>query len=432
MWHSICIETSMNGFGSILREEYQKGENVSSIALFNSTFTMEKEIQDKLAVSSGYAIVRDSDIIDETCLRYKLAKDKVAQALYGPTSVFNKFTLEKERTLAQIKLILGEHISRSEIIYVGFISHLIPSSVSHILKVGIFDEKRGRIRRALAEGLTEKKAMKLIHQDDIKAVHLTDYLFNKTVGDSSLYDIVIAVGSSSPEAVVQQIMENYHKPAVLETAESRQAVLDMQLATRVELALIEKGYTPTVTSEKGHITLFVNKSVLNFSKLAHALKTIAEGVSGVQDVEVATGKDYYVSVYRAQEFSLPPKVLLVDDEAEFVETLSDRLTTRNYGTYPVFDGEQAVDLLANETPDVIVLDLKMPGMSGVEVLSQAKAVKPEIEIIILTGHGSEEDEKTCMSLGAYAYLQKPVDIAQLTATIDEAYKKVAKARLAQQ
>lgn len=403
---------------------------MSSIALFNSTFTMEKEIREKLAVASGYTIIQDNDIIDETCLRYKLEKDKVVQALYNPTSVFNKFTFDRERTTAHLKLILVEHIGRSKIIFSGFITHLIPSSVSHILKVGVFDEKKGRIMRAIAEGLTEGKATNLIHLSDKKAIGWTDFLFSKTVSDPSLYDIVIPVGSSNPEAVVQLIMENYHKPAVLETATSRQGVEDMFLAVRVELALIEKGYIPSVVSSKGHITLLINKSVLRFSKLANALKTIAGSVSGVQSVEVATGKDYYVSVYRAQEFSLPPKILLVDDEQEFVETLSDRLNTRNYGSYPVFDGEEALDLLGQETPDVIVLDLKMPGMSGVEVLYKAKLVKPEVEIIILTGHGSDEDEETCKKLGAYAYLQKPVDIALLTSIIDEAYKKVAMAKLA--
>ncbi len=404
---------------------------MSSIALFNSIFTMEKEIRGKLAAASGYVTIQDHDIIDETCLRYKLEKDKVAQALYSPTSIFNKFTFDRERNTAHIKLVLAEHISRSKIVFSGFITHLIPSSVSHTLKVGVFDEKKGRIKRAIAEGLIEKKALNLIHHNDLKAIGWTDFLFAKTVSDPSLYDIVIPVGSSTPDAVVQLIMENYHKPAVLETGTSRQAVVDFLLATQVELALIEKGYIPSVVSSNGHITLLVNKSVLNFSKLANALKRIVKSVSGVQSVEVATGKDYYVSVYRAQEFSLPPKVLLVDDEQEFVETLAERLNTRNYGSYPVLDGEQALGLLAQETPDVIVLDLKMPGMSGVDVLIQAKAVKPEIEIIILTGHGSEQDEKKCMELGAYAYLQKPIDIIELTAKIDEAYKKVAMAKLAQ-
>ncbi len=402
---------------------------MSSIALFTSTFTREKEIREKLAKASGYIIVQDNDIIEEVCRQYKQEKEKVAQTLYNPTSVFNKFTHERERIAIYSKLVVAEHIKNSRVIFSGFITHLIPSSVSHVLKVAVFDEKKDRIKRAIAEGLAEKSATKLVRQNDVKATDWTDFLFGKMAGDASLYDIVIPGGASNPDAIVQLIMENYHKPAVLETEASIQSVADMILGAQVELALVEKGYTPTVGCSKGHITLLVNKSVLSFSKLAATLEAIAEGVNGVKGVHVAMGKDYHVSVYRAQEFSLPPKVLLVDDEQEFVQTLSDRLNTRNYGSYPVFDGAQALELLDHETPDVIVLDLKMPGMSGIELLFQAKVVKPEIEIIILTGHGSEEDEKKCMELGAYAYLQKPVDIAQLTATIDQAYKKVAAAKL---
>lgn len=403
---------------------------MSSIALFTSTFTREKEIRDMLAMGSGYTIVQDTEIIDEVCKRYNLEKEKVTHTLYNRTSVFNKFTLERERIAIYLKIVVSEYIKSSKVIFAGFITHLIPSSVSHVLKVAVFDEKKARIQRAIAEGLTEKNAAKLIRNSDIKETDWTDFLFGKVATDKSLYDIVIPLADNSPEAVVQLIMENYHKPAVLETETSKQAVEDMTLGANVELALIEKGYTPTVLCDKGDVTILVNKSVLNFSKLAATLETIVSGVTGVKQVEVATGKDYYVSVYRAQEFSLPAKVLLVDDEQEFVQTLSDRLNTRNYGSFPVFDGEQALELLDHETPDVIVLDLKMPGMSGIEVLFQAKEVKPEIEIIILTGHGSAEDEKKCMELGAYAYLQKPVDIDSLTATIDQAYKKVAATKLA--
>ncbi len=249
--------------------------------------------------------------------------------------------------------------------------------------------------------------------------------------DHSLYDIVVPMGENLPESAVKLILENYHKPAVLEQDTSRQAVEDMALGAQVELALVEKGYTTEVKCFCGEVTLLINKSVSNFPKLANTHTEIAEGVDGVHAVKVLAGKEYHVSVYRSQEFTLPPKVLLVDDEQEFVQTLSERLNTRNYGSYPVFDGEQALELLINELPDVMVLDLKMPGIGGVDVLRRTKETNPDIEIIILTGHGSEEDRTTCMDLGAYAYLHKPVDISQLTQIIDEAHAKVASAKMAQ-
>ncbi len=403
---------------------------MSSIALFYSIFIEEKEIREQLAAASGFDVIQDTDIISEVCQKHGIGQDKVERALYGSTSVFNKFTLERERIVALLRASIAEHLKSTGIIYSGSISLLVPSEVSHVLRVGIFDKTSTRIKRAMGEGLTEKNAIKLIKKNDAGAAGWAEFIHREAANDSSLYDIVVQIAAGTPASTVQLIMENYHKPAVLETETSKQAVDDMILGTQVELALVDKGYATEVKCSKGKITLLVNKSVYNFSKLAETLTEIATEVSGVQSVEVAAGKDYHVSIYRSQEFSLPPKVLLVDDEQEFVQTLSERLNTRNYGSYPVFDGEQALELLDSEVPDVMVLDLKMPGMSGVEVLRKTKEANPGIEIIILTGHGSEEDKKVCMKLGAYAYIHKPVDIAELTKIIDEANEKVAAAKIA--
>jgi len=403
---------------------------MSSIALYYSAFTEEEQIREQLAAASDFNVIQDGDIIDEVCRQHTIDHDKVERTLYGPTSVFNKFTLEREHITALLKTSLSKHLKKSGVIYCGNISLLIPPEVTHVLRIGIVDEKGKRVQRAVTEGLTERSALKLIKKHDTSATNWSDFLYKKAITDSSLYDIVIPIGSSTPEATVQLIMENYHKPAVLESETSWQAVDDMALAALVEQRLVEKGYTTKVKSSKGQITLLVNKSVLNFSKLADKLTAIVQGVDGVENVEVHTGKDYHVSIYRSQEFSLPPKVLLVDDELEFVQTLSERLNTRNYGSYTVFDGEQALDLLGSETPDVMVLDLKMPGMDGIEVLRKTKEANPDIEIIILTGHGSEEDKKICLELGAYAYLHKPIDIAELTAIIDKAHKKIAAVKIA--
>jgi YesN/AraC family two-component response regulator len=108
--------------------------------------------------------------------------------------------------------------------------------------------------------------------------------------------------------------------------------------------------------------------------------------------------------------------------------LSERLVTRNVGPYAVFNGQEALDLIGDDQPDVMVLDLKMPGIDGISVLKQTKENNPNIEVIILTGHGSEADKQTCIHLGAFAYLQKPVDIDKLSSTINEAYNKIASRR----
>ncbi|HJL88579.1 MAG TPA: response regulator, partial [SAR324 cluster bacterium] len=101
------------------------------------------------------------------------------------------------------------------------------------------------------------------------------------------------------------------------------------------------------------------------------------------------------------------KVLLVDDEEEFVRTLSGRIQLSDIGTKVVLDGEKAVESLEEEIPDVMVLDLKMPGMNGIEVLKKVKEAYPQVKVVMLTGHGSEKDEEEARKLRAFDYLQKP-------------------------
>lgn len=404
---------------------------MSVIALFNSAFTHEEEIREQLKVATGYKVIEDKDVIDAVAGRYGLAAEKIERAIFGPTSVFNKFTHEREHVVARLKATMAEYLSEDGIIISGFVTHLVPSTVAHVLKVGVIDDKANRIRRAVEEGLSESSAEKILKKKDALVHDWVHFLLKKTPEDPSNYDIFFPLGAKEPQEVVQLILENYRRPPVLVTDESKQAVSDMALAAKVEKALLDNGYVIDVKCSEDNVTLMVNKSVHSFNRLADTLTTLAGNVPGVKEVKVLAGKDYHVSVYRDQEFSLPPKVLLVDDEKEFVQTLSERLNTRSYGSYPVFDGEQAMDLLSRDTPDVMVLDLKMPGMQGVEVLKKTKAAKPEVEVIILTGHGSDEDEKQCMEMGAFAYLQKPVDISQLMTIIDKAYKKTAEAKVHQ-
>lgn len=403
---------------------------MSSIALFNTIFIEEKKVREQLASATGFDVIEDTSIISGVSQKYRISEEKVARVIYGPPSVFNRFTLERERITACLKVVMAEHLKTSNIIYSGNIAFLVPSAVTHVLRVGLFDTTANRIQRALREGLTEKNAQKVIKKNDTSSAGWVDHLYKKDINHKSLHDIIVPMGDNDAESAVQLIVENYHKPAILEQDISRQAVVDMALGAQVELALTTKGYLAEVESFCGEITLFVNQSVANFKKLANTITEIAGDVEGVHAVKVLAGRDYHVSVYRSQEFTLPPKVLLVDDEQEFVQTLSERLNTRNYGSYPVFDGAQALAFLSTDVPDVMVLDLKMPGMDGVEVLRKTKSAKPGIEIIILTGHGSDADKKTCLELGAYAYLHKPVDISQLTKLIDEAHGKVAAEKMA--
>ncbi len=116
--------------------------------------------------------------------------------------------------------------------------------------------------------------------------------------------------------------------------------------------------------------------------------------------------------------------MLVDDEKEFAQLLSTRMELRNLETTTAYDGKGAMSLIESERPDVVVLDLNMPDIDGLEVLKMVKKDHPRIEIIILTGHGSTQVENTAMELGAFAFLKKPIDINSLVKTVEEAYKKI--------
>ena len=227
------------------------------------------------------------------------------------------------------------------------------------------------------------------------------------------------------DKIISMIQSNMVKDVVKATDQSRNAVKDFLLEAEVETALINEGHAVGVKAENGSITLTINKNVLLLSRLEDELRSLAEKVPGVTSVKTKVGPDFHkADIYRKFDFEMPSKVLLVDDEREFVQTLSERLLMRDMGSAVAYDGESALEMIKGDEPDVMILDLRMPGIDGIEVLRRVKATQPEIEVIILTGHGSEADEKTCMELGAFAYLQKPVDIDKLSATIKKANEKI--------
>jgi two-component system response regulator CpxR len=117
--------------------------------------------------------------------------------------------------------------------------------------------------------------------------------------------------------------------------------------------------------------------------------------------------------------------MLVDDEREFVDTLSERLSIRDMDTTVAYGGGQALEAVSAAAPDVMVLDLMMPGIDGFEVLHRIKRDHPQVQVVILTGHGSSEDRKICLAAGAFAFLQKPVDIDELSSVMRRACQQNA-------
>ena len=247
--------------------------------------------------------------------------------------------------------------------------------------------------------------------------------------DPNLFDMLIPTDKIDLDATVNLVVQNLKKDVVQPTPSSKQAAEDFLIASRTERKLAEQGHYVGVECTAGEVTLTINKNVLMLGRLEEELKTIAEPVEGVRTVTTQVGKDFYKpDIYRRMDFEKPSRVLLVDDEREFVQTLSERLEMRDVGSAVAYDGESALRMVEDDEPEVIILDLRMPGIDGIEVLRRVKQSHPSIEVIILTGHGSEEDRKTCMELGAFAYLQKPVDIEALSETLRQANEKARSGR----
>jgi len=119
------------------------------------------------------------------------------------------------------------------------------------------------------------------------------------------------------------------------------------------------------------------------------------------------------------------KLLLVDDEQEFVETLAERLEARGFRVETALDGDQGVAKLREFQPDVVILDVLMPGKDGIDTLKDMKTLNPLVEIMMLTGHATIDTAIGGLKLGAFDYLKKPTDTKELMEKILRAYARKA-------
>lgn len=399
------------------------------ITIFHGSFCSADEVAERVTADLGYALIDDRAIMAEASKRFQIEENKLTRAMAGKVSVFNKFTHEKERSLACLKVVLADWLRQDNLVIFGFLGQVIPRDISHVLKVCVIAELKHRAKTAgEVEGLSEKDALRRVHKDDETRVSWVEHLFKKPdPWAPELYDIVIPMDKNSIDSAAQVICSNLQKDVLQVTEVSRRALEDFVLAAQVELILAREGHDVAVSAEAGSVLITINKHVLMLSSLEEELKRIAGTVPGVQQVATKVGAGYYqTDIYRKFDFDVPvpSKVLLVDDEREFVQTLSERLQMRSFGSAVAYGGEEALSVIDEDEPEVMVLDLKMPGIDGLEVLRRVKQDHPNVEVIVLTGHGSKEIEERCLEMGACAYLEKPVDLDTLTRTMQEAYRKV--------
>ncbi len=121
-------------------------------------------------------------------------------------------------------------------------------------------------------------------------------------------------------------------------------------------------------------------------------------------------------------------ILIVDDEKDLCTILSDSLSRDRYRVVTAFNGKMGLQLVKKEKPDLILLDIKMPGMDGIEVLRKIKKMWKEIAVIMFTAFGTLETAREAMKLGAYDYVTKPVDLFFLKSLVKEVLGKASKPR----
>ena len=404
---------------------------MSDIFVFSGLFCQEDSVTGCLTEGTERSLVTDADLVADASRISGMNKAAIEKVFSSKVSIFNKFSHDKERAVAWLRLALAKRLSSGAPLLVsGFVSQLLSQEIPHILRVCLIDDMRKRMEVACREAdLSEKDATNILQQsDEERAAWVKEVAGSGDPWDSELYDIIIPVEKTGVEESVALIQDQLGNAAVEVTENSKQAVRDFLLAAEVETVLASKGHNVKVLVKRGEVTLKINKKVLLMDRLEKELRELAEPIEGVGKVDIKLGRDFYeADIYRRMNFELPSKVLLVDDEREFVKTLSERLMLRDLGSAVVYDGETALDIVKDDEPEVMILDLKMPGIDGIEVLRQVKGSRPNIEVIILTGHGSDQDKKICMDLGAFAYLNKPVDINVLSSALKDAYAKIRNA-----
>ncbi len=403
------------------------------ITIFSTSFCRADEVADKVAQTLGYGRI-NGEVAEWASREFKVPVDKLARTVHGSSSVLDRFIHEKEKHIAYLKAAIAELVKGDNVVYLGFTGHLLPRDITHILKVCLVANREYRIDVAVTSGAGSKKdAARAIKKDDEERKKWTQFLFDLGPWDKSLYDIKIPMHAASVDEAATLICENARKEALRTTAASRKAMDDFVFSARVNVAFVEQGHDVEITSDNGDVTVLINKYSSRLEHLKEELKKIAKSVPGVKDVQVRVGPKFKrPPIYQGVEFQLPSKVLLVDDEREFVQTLSERLQMRDLSTAVVYNGEQALSYLSEEEPEVMILDLRMPGIDGVEVLRRVKKEHPKVEVIILTGHGTEKDEMLTRELGAFAYLEKPVEIDKLAKTVKEAYEKIRREKVSKQ
>ncbi|MBI5523957.1 MAG: response regulator [Desulfarculus sp.] len=399
---------------------------MSVVSIFSGLYCQGRQVAQAVAQGLDCPLLDDAALLARVDWPPALPETRWAGAIFDDLALFERYPRERGRLLGRLRLAMAELLQRENMVYLGHGSHLIPPTVSHVLSVCLIADMPSRLDLARRlDGLAPREAAARIGRADEQAMAWVDLVQGRQAWSSDIYDILVPMDQGGLAGTVSLILEHARSVLLMPTSDSQQAVADFALAARVEMALADQGLAGggvVVEVSAGRVLIAGQGGAMLTSQQASDISQWVGRVEGVDPglLEVRAGR-------QPQEEApapMPPKVFLVDDEPEFVQTLSERLRLRQISSVVAHDGHQALRLARESEPDVMVLDLKMPGMDGMEVLRRIKQDHPAVEVIILTGHGSPADRERCLALGAFAFLKKPVDMETLQQTMGRAYQKI--------
>ena len=237
---------------------------MSVITLIGAAFSNKSAVIKEITSTSDYKTLDLQKIVAGAVAGSGMNEGKILGAFSAKTSVFNRFTHEKERSVAHLRLALAQLMTEDQLLITGPVSFLIPDKISHVLRVCLVAELKFRITEAMQrEGIAEKTALQHIRQQD---EDLAAWLKMLSRGNdpwaSGLYDIVVPTDKTAVADAAALILEKAGSDVVAKTAHSEAALSDFLLAAQVEVQLAQEGHNVEVDAHKGSINLTINKNVL--------------------------------------------------------------------------------------------------------------------------------------------------------------------------
>jgi len=402
---------------------------VAVITIDSATFCHGPEGADLVAKRLGIGRLADREVFAAAVELAGVETGALERIVYGPAPIIAPSARRSAVAVAALRVAMIDAIAADGLVYHGLLGHLLSPTLTHVLRVCLAGTHDYRLVEAGKQEVGDRDAKRRIKADDEARAEWIDLVVGLGSWDTSMYDIFVAMQKTPLDDTVDLICDHARRPVLALTGGGEQTLADVRRAAAVNLELAREGHDVDVVCDAERATVLIKKFSIFRDRQRRELEKIALEVEGVSSVEVRPGPRFKEPEISFKiDLDVPSKVLLVDDEQEFVNTLSERLETRQMTPAIAYDGEEALAMVADDQPEVMVLDLKMPGIDGLEVLRRMKRSHPETEVIILTGHGSTAEEELATELGAFAYLRKPVDIEELTETMKAAHRKIEATR----